>query len=56
MTDKEANEMRCVANEIILQLYEAGQAVQLGILKAQLDRAVSKPKQRQSKGASHAAK
>jgi hypothetical protein len=40
MDEKSLNELRCVAAEIIVKLYEAGSASQLKLLKMQVDRSL----------------
>ena len=39
MTDDEANELRCMASEIIVKLHTAGQFIQLRILETTAARA-----------------
>lgn len=46
MDDHEANQKRLIANEIIRQLYEAGQADQLRILQISANRALEILKER----------
>lgn len=45
MDDHEANEKRLIANEIIRQLYEAGQLDQLRILQISTNRALELAKE-----------
>lgn len=43
---KDYNELRCFANEIILQLFEAKQESQLEILKISVDRSLEELKKK----------